>query len=446
MMTKTLLLMIYSTAMSTTNPDPILKLALLPPSPIREQTYVQIRGSISNPSPERRTYRVTIALENCESSRLLFMDRVEIEPSSLRGTEFNWLPEGCRGKWEIRFSAYWADQVVSITTPIEILDSGQSFPKKIDGAWVVFYHWSEEEGRPWNSQIVNMTKDDWREAIQGMHELGLHIVVIEESFRNQAYWGEHAIEEEGYQGCAYYPSRLFPGRMAIETRDPIEVVLCEADRFNMQVFVPVGLYAFFDFSAGSLHWHFQAAKELFQLYGHHSSFYGWYIPEEIFGNLGGTPQRWEEISTFFREFKAYAASLAPEKPVMLASNCHGVRGAEEAYRELLPNLDILCPFGFNRMPPGDISGEEAYQLLQQLCDESGSHLWMDLELFKFGEANTLVPRTISSVMDDLTRFPYFEKILCYQYTGLMNAPWAKMKPGGEETITLYRNYLDYFRK
>jgi hypothetical protein len=88
------------------------------------------------------------------------------------------------------------------------------------------------------------------------------------------------MDTEGYQGKAYYPSRLFPGRMPIASPDPLEAILSEADRLGMQVLPGVGCYAFFDFSPGALRWCQQVAEELWQRYGHHPSFYGWYVSAE----------------------------------------------------------------------------------------------------------------------------------------------------------------------
>jgi hypothetical protein len=65
-----------------------------------------------------------------------------------------------------------------------------------------------------------------------------------------------------------------------------------------------------------------------------------------------------------------------------------------------------------------------------------------MEAFLF-EGKALVPRPIGGLIQDLQRFPNFEKILCYQYSGIFNSPEAKMAPGGPPTLVLYRDYLGY---
>jgi hypothetical protein len=281
-----------------------------------------------------------------------------------------------------------------------------------------------------------------------MHSLGMDTVVIQESFRNQEYYGRNNISATGYKGLAYYPSDLFPGRAQVTAHDALEAILSEADRLNMNVFLGVGMYAWFDFSAASLDWHKKVAAELWHRYGHHPSFYGWYVSEETYGSL--IPDEGEqakdryrqEVIHFFAEFQAFCRQLAPEKPIMLAPNAHGMLKSQDVWPLVLKHLDIVCPFAFHRMPEGDITGEQSAEIWQSMCDKAGAHLWMDMEAFLFQE-NALVPRPIGGLVQDLQRFPNFEKILCYQYPGIFNSPQTKVQPGGPPTVVLYRDYLRY---
>ena len=159
--------------------------------------------------------------------------------------------------------------------------------------------------------------------------------------------------------------------------------------------------------------------------------------------IWGTRSSDRRSLSFSREFTAYVHRIAPDKPVMLAPNCWNVPGAEATYRQLLPQVDILCPFGFHRMPERGQTGEQAAALLQLLCDETGAHLWMDMEVFLFNEHGALIPRPMGGLLTDLLRFPNFEKIICYQYPGLLTAPDASIKPGGDAPVKLYLDYKKY---
>ena len=213
------------------------------------------------------------------------------------------------------------------------------------------------------------------------------------------------------------------------------------------------MFAWFDFTAESLLWHKRVASELWERYGHHSSFYGFYISEECAGNLYNSETtdemkavRKKEIADFFRDFKEMTSKIAPDKPLMLATNSMGIMDGADAYPALLENLDILCPFGFARMPEGDLTGKEAADLLQTFCDDAGSHLWFDLEAFLFNPDMSLYPRPIDQIIGDLNLLDNFEKVLCYQFPGVFSDPKWNFRVGEERTVQLFNDYKEYLEK
>lgn len=429
---------------------PTARLELIPPSPVTNKVVLDIRGAVENDSNAEQEYALSLYLDHELPSALLHTERVNVRAHSSAGIYYRQSTEQWAGAHRLILVAKNAAGPVRVTRNLKVLRSEIRSTRTIDGAWVGIAHWSDEEGRYWNSTIRKLTDDDWREQIRGMHALGMDTVVIQESFRNQEYYGRNDIAKTGYKGLAYYPSELFPGRAQVRAHDAIEAILSEADRLQMNVFLGVGMYAWFDFSKHSLEWHKKAAEELWHRYGHHPSFYGWYVSEETYGSL--IPDQGEsakdlyrqEVITFFREFQKFCRQLAPEKPVMLAPNAHGMLKSQDVWPLVLAHLDIVCPFAFHRMPPGDITGEQSAQIWQEMCDKAHAHLWMDMEAFLF-EGKALIPRPIDGLIQDLQRFPNFEKILCYQYSGIFNSPQTKVAPGGPATVVLYRNYLTYLQ-
>jgi len=416
-------------------PKPEISLTLIPPSPVTDKITLEIRGAVWNRTGETRKFDVAVYSD----AEKLHQETVEIAPQSAAGIKFHWPTKGQAGDHKIILVAKSGDEIRKTVKPLKIIASKIRSTETIAGAWVGIYHWSEKEGRPWNADIKKMTDDDWRNLVRGMHGIGMDIINIQELFRNQVY-DRRIIEQGGYKGLAFYPSKLFPGRMPIAAKDPVEAILDEADKLGMNVFMGVGLYAWFDYSPGSLAWHKKVAKELWDMYGHHPSFYGWNLSEEGGGALANA----KDLIAFCRGFTGYVRTLAPDKPVLMARNTYALRGAEDIYRQVLPNVDILCSFCFHRMRARDrMTGEEAASLLQSLCDETGSHLWMDMEVFLFDKGGALVPRPISGLLSDLKRFPNFEKILCYQYPGLLTAPDASIKLGGDPAVKLYQDYKKY---
>lgn len=420
-----------------------INLALIPPSPVTDKITLDIRGAVWNRTDRAKKYDVTIYLDAERPAGKLYRTSLDVPPRSAAGIRCLWPTEDHAGHHRILLVASSGKTVIRTSQPLTILASDVRSTERIGGAWVGITHWSEKEGRPWNAEIKKMTDAQWRQLVAGMHGIGMNIIVIQEVFRNQVYdYEDSVIAQNGYQGRAYYPSKLFPGRMPIAAKNPIGAILSEADRLGMHVFLGVGMYAWFDYSPASLAWHERVAKELWEFYGHHPSFYGWYISEEGDGSLGDSTHR-QQMVDFFRHFTPYVHHLAPDKPVMLATNCYHLRGAESTYLKLLPNVDILCPFAFDRMPKGDETGAQAAALLGKLTKETGTHLWLDMEVFVFDKQGGLIPRPIAGVIGDLHKYTNFEEKLCYQYPGLLTSPAASPELGGERAVKLYLDYRRY---
>ena len=431
--------------------EPVARLTLIPPLSVTSAVSVDIRAGIV---PEKAgEYSIGIYIDSEDQDGLLCRQTVTLDKGESYHLKYVLPTAGKAGKHKIIMSVKTPDGGSYMKTDeITVLESARRSPGTIDGAWMGLYHWSETEGKMWNDDIRKLTARQWRMLVRDMHSLGMDIIVIQEVFRNQNYVGQHDMTVGTYPGKAFYPSGIYPGRMPVKSEDPLEAIFSEADRLGMKVFPGIGLFAWFDFSEESLAWHKLVAGEIWERYGHHESFYGFYVSEESVGSLDNCePEvrlrklRKKQITDFFREFDAFCEKMAPGMPIMLATNSMGVMNGTDTYPELLEHLDILCPFGFARMPEGDLTGREAADVLQELCDAAGAHLWFDLEAFLFNPDMSLYPRDISGIVDDLTLLDSFEKILCYQYPGVFNSPCRSFIVGEERTRTLFREYRKYLK-
>ena len=428
-------------------------LTLIPPGTITNKVDLDIRAGIVNKGNTQQEFYVSIYLNDVSQDSLIHFSRITLAQGSAREIKFSLKTTDKIGRNRIILKVKEKNEEFTISKDFEVINSEIRSTRLIDGAWAGLYHWSETEGKHWNPDIKKMTDDQWRELVRSMHSIGMDVIVLQEVFRNQDYVGKHDLNINNYQGKAFYPSTLYSGRMPISAKDPIGAILSEADKLGMSVMMGVGMFAWFDFTVESLEWHKQVAKELWDMYGDHPSFYGFYVSEECAGNLynsestnEGQMIRKKEIVNFFREFKKYTSQFAPEKPVMLATNSMEVLKGADTYPALLQNLDILCPFGFARMPKGDLTGKEAADILQKFCDDAGAHLWFDLEAFLFNPDNSLYPRPIDEIICDLNLLDNFEKVLCYQYPGVFNNPKMSIRIGEERTIDLYNAYKTYMKK
>lgn len=430
-----------------------VNLTLIPPGKITNKIDLDIRGGIVNESSVRQTYQVSLYWDKEKKDALLYETTVNIPAGKSEVVKVVIPTKERVGKHKVIFKVTDSDKTYRKIRDIEIMESDIRSIQQISGAWAGIYHWSEIEGKHWNQDIKKMTDNQWKELIRSMNKLEMNMVVIQEVFRNEEYVGKHTCTVDTYAGKAFYPSKLYPGRMDITAEDPIEAILSEADKLGMNVLMGVGMFAWFDFTPESLEWHKRIAKELWDMYGHHDSFYAFYVSEESGGGLDNWEQRPEmrkkrkdDIVNFFKEFKAYCSGFAPGKPVMLATNSFEIPNGMDTYPALLEHLDILCPFGFARMPEGDLTGKEAADLLQKACDEAKSHLWFDLEVFLFNPDNSLYPRPIGEIVRDLNLFDNFEKILCYQFPGVFNDPKMSIRVGEARTIDLFNGYMKYLKE
>lgn len=430
-----------------------VSLTLIPPGKITNKVDLDIRGGIINKSDQQRTFEVSIYWGREKRNALLYESSVTV-PAGKSETVKIVVPTKQRlGKHKVILKVTDGNRTYRKTKDIEVVESDIRSIQQISGAWAGIYHWSEIEGKHWNKDIKKMTDEQWKELVRSMHKVEMDMIVIQEVFRNEQYVGKHNTTVDSYVGKAFYPSELYPGRMDITAEDPIEAILSEADRLGMNVLVGVGIFAWFDFTPESLEWHKRVAKELWDMYGHHESFYAFYVSEESGGGLDNWEQqpdmrkkRKADIVNFFKEFKSYCNSFAPGKPIMLATNSFEVPNGMDTYPVLLEYLDILCPFGFARMPAGDLTGKEAADMLQEACNKAKSHLWFDLEAFLFNPDNSLYPRPIEEIIHDLNLFSNFEKILCYQFPGVFNDPDMSIRVGEERTIDLFNGYMKYLKE
>ena len=330
--------------------------------------------------------------------------------------------------------------------PYEVVNSGQISSTLIDGCWVDICHWSEEEGRPFNEALKTLTAQDWREQIFAMAAVGIRGAVIQDVFHLDMYVGQHNLTIDNYSGLAFYPSALYPGRADIACEDPIEAILSAADKCAVQVAVGIGLFAWFDFGEQSLAWHKRVADEVWSRYGHHPSFYGFYVSEEIAGSLYfedfhpfTRPEQWREVEFFFREFKAFCATLAPEKPILFACNNIGFERHPDAWHDILRHIDILLVFAFAR----DLDHLNMREI-KRICQGAGCHFFVDMEVFAFPFDETgLVPKPIDDLVREIRLYDDCEQIYAYEYTGHMNHPSCPHDLGGEPAKALYTNYCTY---
>ena len=350
----------------------------------------------------------------------------------------------CKGQASIKCVLKEAEQVVAQESlTLEIVDSGCRSTGMIDGAWVDIIHWSDFEGQKFNDALRGATDADWADQIRATHAVGINTVVIQNLFHVNEYVTKHKMTFETYRGEGFYNSKLFPARYETGAVDPIGTILTTADELGMKVFMGIGLFAWFDFTPESLKWHLAVTDEVFQLYGHHPSLYGWYISEEIMAEFLNDPEYYyhghvADVIKFFASYQDFVRKLSPCIPVLFAPNNFGFERYLDDWEQVLKYIDILAPFGFARNPVKNID------TIQELCDKTETHMWVDMELFKYPFPEGLIPKPFEDIQKEIDDYHNVEFIVGYEYTGILNSPESRLKLGGKEPERLYQSCKTFY--
>ena len=311
------------------------------------------------------------------------------------------------------------------------------YTKPITGSWFEFLHHNTAEGKYWNETITAFTEEQWRLKLREMKEAGLKYVVLMAT----------ALYDK-----AYFKTDIFP-EWKIGCANPIEVLLDEADKLDLKVFIGTGFYGDWTKPIENmtdkkiLARMLQAINELAALYGHHKSFYGWYYPDETW--IGGHMSK--EFVNYVNLSSAEVHKMGAHFKTLIGP--YGTRDviADDPYVRDLEGLDIDFVAYQDEIGVQKTRVEESagfYEALKRVHDKAGrSKLWADVEAFRFeGEVyhSALLPAPFERLQKQLEAVsPYVEEILIYEYPGLFSKPGSSAFAGHPSAAKLYADYMNY---
>lgn len=312
--------------------------------------------------------------------------------------------------------------------------------KSITGSWFEFRHHSAAEGKYWNDACREFTARQWHEKVSEAAALGMKYLVLMNT----------AIVYDDDEYC-YFETDIFPfADMAC--KDPIGELLSAADEYGIKVFVSCGFFGNWRkpaenmVSAAVRERAFKAMEQLWQKYGSHSSFYGWYFPDEtcIIGHFG------KKFINYVNAYSAHAAKIAPGTKTLIAPFGTKLAITGKKYvRELKElNVDYVAyqdEVGVKKSSPQQTA--RYFRRLKKAHDKAQkSEIWADIELFTFEGVvyrSALIPAPIERIERQLEAVaPYVKEILCYQHIGLLNAPQSNAFCGHPDSVKLYISLLN----
>ncbi len=310
----------------------------------------------------------------------------------------------------------------------------------IEGTFFEFRHHNTAEGKYWNPALEKFKGEDWRRKIREIAELKMEYIVV--------------MATALYDRC-YFNSSVFPfAEMPCE--DPIEEILSEADQWGIKVFLGNGFYGDWtkpvqnmtdkEIIARS----FKAMEELTALYAHHKSFYGWYYPDESCIILNFS----KGFTGYVNQCSSFCHEITPEKKTLIAPYGTNLAFTNSRYVRTLAELDVdfiayQDEVGVKKTPVSKT--ERIFEKLKIAHDKAGrSKIWADIELFDFEGIvykSALIPAKIERIAKQIENVaPYCDKIISYQYLGIMNPADSLSFAGHPDSAKLFEDYKNYITK
>jgi hypothetical protein len=311
--------------------------------------------------------------------------------------------------------------------------------KPIVGSWFEFQHHATVEGVDWNPACDRFTAEQWDAKIKEIAEAGLEYLVL---MATAAYYR------------SFYDTKIYP-KWKLACADPLEAVLAAADKYKIKFFVGAGFYGNWQsekviVDPVAAKKRLQSLGELVNLYGHHPSFYGWYWPDEAEINPYYTPEFLTYVNTLSRE----ARQLKPKAQIMIAPYGTRIVTPDDKYVRQLDALDVDIvayqdEVGVQKSKVTETSA--FYEGLRKAHDRAQkAKLWADMEIFEFeGEVynSALMPAPFDRVLHQMEAVsPWVDKILVYQYQGMMNKPGSTAFAGCPASTKLYSDYRSWLER
>ncbi len=317
------------------------------------------------------------------------------------------------------------------------MSRGNAHIKPISGSWFEFSHTLDVEGKYWNDVLPKFTTEQWKAKVNEIRETGMEYLVL------------MAVANDGR---TYYPSKLQP-RYDFACPDPLEAVLSAADECGMKFFVSNDFWDKWsntskmmkDPSIAKLR--AQGMEEVAEKYSHHKSFYGWYYPNE-----SGLNNSIDELTlNYVNSCTKKAKELMPNSVNLIAPYGTKSMRPNEQYIKQLEKLDIDIiayqdEIGVRKTQTG--SAGKYFETLHTAHAKAGrSKIWADMEVFEFEKGvytSALIPASFDRVlqqMEDIS--PFVDKILIYQYLGIMNKPGSVASAGHPNSGKLYTDYMNW---
>ncbi|WP_168205193.1 DUF4434 domain-containing protein [Bythopirellula goksoeyrii] len=417
-------------------------MSVVAPGPVTDLTRVETRVSIRNSASTSQSYSLELFRDSPLGIEAITTTNV-IVPANGQSLYSEWVPTGGHaGKNTIKY------RVTPTTGPqlmgessFQVVASNTRAVPTLSSVWIdpgailpgIYF-----QTRP-------VTAQDVRDSIDAAHDVGVDTLIISYSEYILNNWG------------TFYPSQHYG---SIASFDVVGTILNQASLNGQKVFVGLGrgddLYltwnGFDDPTriAAALDHGTQLATELWDLYSHEPSFYGWYLAHEANDIQQASDAYYNPMTDILREFEA-------DKPVMVSPS-----GTPIISPSILADSHVDIFAYQDAVGAGYIPGEYTYDpqqridMLEAVYDSYQAahtgvdkHLWTNLESWQMNG-----PTYSNAYATDFSRLlqqieiekNYVDSISSYEWLGFFEHPDTTVFLGGQKALNLYEDYQDYYEQ
>ena len=281
---------------------------------------------------------------------------------------------------------------------------------------------------------------EWDADFQNMKAIGIDtVIMIRSGYRKFITWPSKYLMSKG----CYMPSM-----------DLVELFLTLADKYGMKFYF--GLYDTGHYwDTGDMTWELEYNKfvidEIWQAYGHHKSFQGWYLSTEISRATKGAIECFQGMGRMCKEVSGGLPTfISPwidgKKAVMgtdaKLKNSVSVRQHEEEWNEIFDGIhDFVNACAFQ---DGHIDYDELdafFSVNKKLADRYGMECWTNAETFDRDMPIHFLPIKFDKLrmkLEAAKRCGY-DKAITFEFSHFMSPQSAYLQAGH-----LYDRYKEYF--
>jgi len=297
----------------------------------------------------------------------------------------------------------------------------------------------------WDDNCRFRKEENWRALMRDMHGLGMDTAIL----LNSALWGRPLFP--GYEKTVGIPVRM-------GCQDPLGACVADANRLGMKMYFGIGLRGRVsevrDYSALEppwpdiwFQWNTALAEALVDRYGSQPCFAGLYISYEIdFED--------HHIELYERLIHKHLRPAIGKVKLLASPGSLGRKGnLERLPRDVVRmGIDILAPQDYGGRSRDVAKAVELVKLnarglerVRKPLADAGVALWTNCELFVFEQTPSgrylCVPGPADRIAEQIRlQAPLVDKVICFQYQGLMIRRTKLVDIGHPSCDTLYQEY------